>query len=1231
MRFLNKITFINSATIKYAEVSIDGNVHFIGTQGVGKSTLLRSILFFYNADTLKLGISKEKKSFAEYYFPYQNSYLIYEVTTEAGSYSIIAFKSQGKVCFRFTDTGYDKKYFIAADGKAFESWDATRTLLDADKVFYTKKIDRYEEYRDILYGNNDTRKEFKKYALLESKQYQNIPRTIQNVFLNSKLDAEFIKQTIIMSLNEEDIEIDLLSYTHHLKDFEAQLTDINLFKQGSVLKQADNVIKLHTAIRHLDREKIQYSLQLAHSIQQVQRTEPKLHDKKEREENNKITLQQKIEESDKRFQSKLQKLKGEVTVLEDKLKTIKEKREYYDNKKIIEIEERVAKKTDIEAEQAKLKKDKELLSFQFKETTQKYDLLLQNIESSFKEFEQNKNAQKFELKDAHFVLKNQLKDQLDKLLADIKKNNKQSIEQAQQEIEQKQQALQEARLKKEALKHSRFYEDELVEAKQQMADLQLAIQQSNNEVQMLKGKQDNLMKQWELEDKTLKQNSERETEKLNETIAKHQQQIDAIDTKINNSKDSLYGWLNEHHHGWENTIGKVFDEELLFQNDLSPQKATASESFYGLTINLHEITSKVKTVADYKAEKDRLSATIESAKKKAADLLQKQTDEQEKLKRKHQPKIKEYKESLAEQSYTAEQSVVKLDHAKLILKDIELKAAAEKQAALHNADALIDAATEKHLEAKQLLQSIDDTLQKQLKAKEKEHDKKLTIEEETLDTQLQFLDADIANNKNNYEKQKQKLLKQQQTELAGEGANTQQLAGIEEQLVLLQKELNFIEKNRDIIAEFKKDKRELLDKADAFKNEKQLLEHRCENEEQKHAQQKQKHLDEVADIQENIIHLTTDLQKAKDDIASFTNFQQTECYATIAPIHREAKEENRTDKRTKTIIDELNRSYYNGIKRLDELKEAINKFLSNFSSQNIFNFATGLIAKQQYLDFAEQLNDFITDNKIEEFEKRINERFANIIHSVGKETTNLMSKGDEIQKVITNINKDFDRKNFVGAIKKIELKLDASANRVVHLLQSIKTFNDEHAFDIGGLNLFSSLDSEAKNRKAVDLLKQLSKSINEYKKDTISLSDSFELKFRIEENQNDTGWVEKLANVGSEGTDVLVKAMINIMLLNVFKEGASKRFKDFRLHCMMDEIGKLHPNNVKGILQFANDRNILLINGSPTETNAMDYRHIYKLEKDAKSFTKVKRIISNHSQYAPLHEMDNKRMSMEML
>lgn len=90
MRYLNKIIFLNSAHIPYAEVKLDGNVHFIGTQGVGKSTLLRAILFFYNADKLRLGIPKEKKSFDAFYFPYANSYIIYEVMRENGAYCVVA-------------------------------------------------------------------------------------------------------------------------------------------------------------------------------------------------------------------------------------------------------------------------------------------------------------------------------------------------------------------------------------------------------------------------------------------------------------------------------------------------------------------------------------------------------------------------------------------------------------------------------------------------------------------------------------------------------------------------------------------------------------------------------------------------------------------------------------------------------------------------------------------------------------------------------------------------------------------------------------------------------------------------------------------------------------------------------------------------------------------------------------------------------------------------------------
>jgi len=1212
MRFLNKITFINSATIKYAEVSIDGNVHFIGTQGVGKSTLLRAILFFYNADTLKLGISREKKSFAEYYFPYQNSYLIYEIATETGLYSIIAFKSQGKVCFRFVDAAYQQRFFIAEDGKAFESWDLTRALMDKDKVHYSRKIDRYEEYRDILYGNNDGKPEFRKYALLESKQYQNIPRTIQNVFLNSKLEAEFIKQTIIQSLNEEDIQIDLQSYTHHLKDFEAQLNDINLFRQPYLLKQAEQVIRFHTAIRHLEREKVMLSLQLAWSAQQIQRLEPRLQEKLDREISNKSNLEQRIDESNKRFQSRMLKQQADISVLEDKLKTAKEKKDYYEKIQIEDLQKRVAKKNDLESEQEKLRKDQEVLKGQYSDVTQKYDQLFQQLERSLKAFEQSRNSRRLELKEKSLGLKQEARENLERLISSIRENHKHALIQAGTELDQKLQDIHQLNIRREALKHQRFHETEMVETGNAINEHQLSIQRSANEISTLKTKQESWQKQWELEEQALRKNTERDSEKITDTITQLQQAIQAIDDRILNSKDSFYGWLNEHVKNWEHTIGRVIDEEVLFMKDLAP-KLSEQKGFYGVEIKLDELDKKVRTVAQFEKDKKKLISKVEELNASLQAMQQNQAKELEKLKKKFGPRIRETKDLLIEQEYVADQSARKLEHAKLQRKDLELKAEAEKKEALLQMDIQVEAATEAHLNARNAYTQIEETLNKQLRSKEREFEKKIRTEEDSLELSMKEIQTELQKFQSEYEEQVQLLSQEQAAALKGKGADTDRLEGIEKALKTILIELSFIEKNRDTVAEYKKDKRELLDKVEQFRNEKQVLEHKLENDEQKQEQHINTFKEEIRNLEEGILNLKSELQKAREDIQAFIDFQVTEAYMSILPSHKEVREDSKNEKRASTLVDEFNRTYYNSIKRLDELKESVNKFLSNFSQHNIFSFPTSLIARQQYLDFAEQLNEFVADNKIEEFEKRINERFSTIIHSLGKETTNLMSKGDEIQKIITSINKDFDRKNFVGAIKKIELRLDESANRIVHLLLQIKVFNDENAYDIGGFNLFTSVDSDTKNKKAVDLLKQLSKSISEYRKDFISLSDSFELKFRIEENQNDTGWVEKLSNVGSEGTDVLVKAMINIMLLNVFKEGASKRFKDFRLHCMMDEIGKLHPNNVKGILQFANDRNILLINGSPTETNAMDYRHIFKLEKDSRSFTKVKRIISNYA------------------
>jgi hypothetical protein len=169
-------------------------VHFIGTQGVGKSTLLRALLFFYNADKLKLGIPKEKKNFDSFYFPYANSYIIYEVMRENGAYCVVAAKSQGRASFRFIDAPFAKEWFISNRNEVYAEWGRVREQVGS-KVQITPQVTNYETYRDIIFGNNRKQEmiPYRKFAIVESTKYQNIPRTIQNVFLNSKLDAISLK------------------------------------------------------------------------------------------------------------------------------------------------------------------------------------------------------------------------------------------------------------------------------------------------------------------------------------------------------------------------------------------------------------------------------------------------------------------------------------------------------------------------------------------------------------------------------------------------------------------------------------------------------------------------------------------------------------------------------------------------------------------------------------------------------------------------------------------------------------------------------------------------------------------------------------------------------------------------------------------------------------------------------------------------------------------------------
>jgi hypothetical protein len=1217
MRYLNRVFFINSANVKYAEIAIDGNVHFIGTQGVGKSTLLRAILFFYNADKLKLGIEKGKKTFDEYYFPFGNSYLIYEVVRETGPYCMMAFKAQGRVCFRFINSAYSQEHFIGDDGKV-KTWDGIRESL-GKKINYTRKIDRYEEYRDILYGNNmGVEKEFRKYALIESKQYQNIPRTIQNVFLNSKLDAEFIKQTIIMSLNEEDVKIELEKYALHLKDFDTQLSDINKWtevnKSGEipVRKMAENIARIHAAIQSLNREKQETAIQLFRAYELAQEEQPMTEKKADQMILQRQSVQDKANDLKGKFQAKREDVQKQINILDNELKKAKNKAEYYEGIDITTIIQRVEKKELKEEERAILQGERMLLNTKFTEINARYQALIQQQQHALTTFENAQQGRKNRLTEEFLQQKHDIIEQYDHAFAEIRKQQQAAIELAQNSIAQKKDTIHDLKLKKQKTTLQRYFEQEIEAVKAEIVVLQQKIKSANVDIADFKKQTETFQKQWELELEKSNAGYDRKVDKLRDEAKVLTAAIATIDGKLQKNKESLYGWLTEHVPGWEHNIGKVIDEDrVLFQAGLSPVLDTnaSADSIFGLKIDLTEVAKNVKTVADYEQEKLQLQQSNDANWAAQRALIAQRDEEANKLKTRYQNKIKDLNNARRQEEYELQRAKGQLQASEVKQADLVRKGNEEKEQLLQKVAAEIDAASEELILEEKNLAGIEAAVRKQLENKEKERNRRIKAEDQRTKELSARLDEELLTRIGETAHRIDEIKHQQTINLQQEGADVLRISAVDKELATIGRELNFINDNRDKVAEYNKDKRELFDHVDAFKTEKRLKENLLENEQEKYNLQKQKIQQEIELLTTGITELNNRLAVIREGISTFDSFKQTDHYKQIAEYEDMQLSLPEYTSGLKPLIETLNGKIYTIQERYNDMQSAINKFTGNFDAKNIFGFKSNLTERSEFIEFAEMLYEFMEEDKITQYERRVNERFATLIRQIGKETNDLTSKGGEIQKVITEINRDFEERNFAGVIKSIRLQLSDSKNAIVTLLQEIKKFNDQHSMSLGVVNLFSSGDNEAQNKKAIALLKEFAREIGLRKEREISLPDSFELQFRIVENENDSGWVEKLTNVGSEGTDILVKAMINIMLLNVFKDSASKRFKDFRLHCMMDEIGKLHPNNVKGILKFANDRNILLINSSPTSYNATDYRYTYLLSKDSKHVTTVKKLI----------------------
>ncbi|MCQ2286941.1 MAG: ATP-binding protein [Bacteroidales bacterium] len=1213
MRFLNKIVFINSAHVRYAEIDLNGNVHLIGTQGVGKSTLLRALLFFYNADKQKLGIPREKKSFDDFYLEKANSYIVYEVQRDESAFCVLVSKSNGRACFHFIDAPYCKDWFIDEVGNVTAEMKTIHARLGG--VFMSVAVDGYEQYRDIIYGNRQAvmRKELCKFNIAESSRYQNIPRSIQNVFLNSKLDADFIKDTIIQSMDGESFSIDLGYFRHQVSEFEQEYSDIGKWfeknKRGECETRVDGerVVKTYRALLQLRRDLETGCKELNYAYRITCEQLPSVANEIEKADESLNTTLRLLNEENGKYNRERDFLNASLTLEKESLKKCKERRDYYESLNIVDILKKQEQESSLKLEQDSLEEKHRLLTSKFDDIEEKYKSLIEKVQGKLNEF---RHIQEGKINQRQFQMNGEvqtLMDNLEKHRTETNEAFKEKLEVVQ--IHLKELESEKQNLDKEVVKLKYFHplDSEIKDCEHRLDDCEKT--NSRQQVQRAEKKSE-LQKLISMRDSEIAKNkSEFDLQNKIQADERNVQLkvLDSIDVLLSRQKGSLYEWLASNKPGWENDIGKIVDEEsVLYNTTLSPS-LDGSSSLFGVSLDLHELPIRVRTPEEIAEERKKVEKNLEQIKKNVEELSQELEKKNAVVDKNFGSKIKKLQDEIQQieidlNLFPIQQKRLKNELDDLCKKDQE---ALEKMKG--EVGASLDLLSKKILEEETEKEKVENDRSREIKKLEKGFkDSKQQLQNDFNQFKVDAL-AEVKSCEARCNDEIEELRRQRDAELTDKNVDVTALRECETLIASIKKALAEIEKNKETVALYRRDKLDLFDRETEFREKRSNLELKLDSLNKKFEERRNR-LNQQRNIQDKLCSELREKEKSmKSCVAETEQFRiSSTCPDFLSDVGEQTSSRNCSG-----IINELRNNVFEDEKNHRELRVSVDKFRSRFSPRNTFKFRTELNTDTDYVAFAENLDDFLLNNKINDYRDRTSGRYTDILKRVAVEVGNVTKQKSEVDKIVHGVNRDFEEKNFAGVIKNISLKTEESVDPLMLLLKRIQMFYVENQYRMGELTIFSDGETENANKEAVRLLLHFVKLLNDNPtRDCLKLSDAFRLQFRILENDNDTGWIDKIANVGSEGTDILVKAMVNIMLINVFKTQISRKFGDFKLHCMMDEIGRLHPKNANGILQFANARNIYLINGSPTTQSVSEYRYTYLLEKNNKSETVVRKLMT---------------------
>lgn len=1187
MRRLNRIILINAAGFDYVEFPVGGHTQVVGVNGHGKSTLLRTVLFFYLGTNEKApyALHETKTDFVSHYLGNPPAYLIYEVSRGPGEphYHIAVTRPAGRIQFHFVDAPFRKEYYI--DASFVHSMEAvSQNLRDAKCSFDT--VSSYEEFNQRIYGLLQSPYAVFRPAPRSSGHVGILPRIISGIFTVSQLDADKLKSALTCGVRQDSLstELDLVLLKNQLENFRRVNHAVKTFLRYE--DDASNLMNLAEQFETIKSER-------QHSIEDLVRMAKRLPEEERILKEQQATLAKEESEAVERLSSErraleqaLQKLGQDIAVLNSDITKGENTSAEFQQREIEQKSKELDTLPGLEEERRCAQREYDSLTTKYEDENQRKKRLIESAQQSWTE----RSLQLAEKRATYERESRQDADRIDKERTQALTSIEDEHNQAKLALLPKQKCVQ---IDRDILNRE-FKELADIKEPPELTQLRSSLEGVDVKLREEAVQQERLRSQITL----AKEKGERERERIDREAEIERNHLDAAikvlvaerertATELDQFDTSIARFFQvEAPQSWPQA-SKTLNRETLFQNakELEATKvADNSSSVWGVEFSTENLPSPL---ASY--DREDLSAVLQNIKKNLAgehDKLHAARDRYIAVTSEHDKRVVEARNSaeFAIQSSKELRSKLQDEGVRLESRILTLESQYEENQQQRRTNLAGREVAVKLEEARVLQDALDLERRYQARRTKVLEDFKAmrTSLDEATSLRLSSVAAELDFARKNHDEESRRIEQLFQDTLTKQGVNVALIKATERRVNKAQSEIERISGCQAEVTQYRQLKREFIDPLPSLKSQRSRLSDSLESKQADQKRLLERHDEAMENLRVRQVKLDATNAGLQEDRKTIDRFQRDLRFAQelgyfcredlmAAPFYR-AKAISEFAQTATSSHETLVAIAKNG-------DRDARTFLNHFDAETLDRKVLGFSPIHPHFDWflfvGAELKPFVSGRGIQGMKQIQTQEFEQLIRNICSKNADFTEGIRQVNQTAALVEKHLEENNFVDVLDSIALKVERVDSNLTRILSQLEEFAGVN-FSVER-DMFGKRADRSQIDRAIDTFEKLLREIDNHRGQRLQLADYFDFVIRVHENGHDMGWRKSLDHIGSTGTDYLVKMLIYLSLIEIYREKAIDAKGGSIVHCILDETGVLAPKYVRSVLEYAQSRGIILI------------------------------------------------------